>query len=69
MEELKKNIEKDIQKYIISARKPNISKGQRNYMQGMIDASNRILYNIELNYSILTYKQINEENALKYRNK
>jgi len=68
LKELITDIENDIKKYTISLKKTNISKGKKNYMSGMIDSANRILYNIELNY-YKTYEEIHEENVSKWRNK
>jgi Na+/phosphate symporter len=68
MKDLINDIEKDIRKYLISIKKPNITNEDKKYLSGMIDASNRIIYNIELNY-YKTYEEIHEENVKKWRNK
>jgi len=64
VEELVKDIEYDIHRYLVSIKKLNITNENKMYIQGMIDSASRILYNIEINY-YKTYEEIHEENCKK----
>ena len=69
MKDLIDEINGDVLKCMVSYTKINNTDLQRQYLQGMIDAYNRTIYRIELNYSDKTYEEIHEENVKKWRNK
>jgi hypothetical protein len=69
MKDLIDEINSDVLKCNISYTRITTTDLQKEYLQGMIDAYNRTIYRIELNYSDKTYEEIHEENVKKWRNK
>ena len=67
MEDLIKDINEEIKKYVISSERITINHLQKAHLFGMIDAYQRIVYNIEINYSSKTFEERHEENARKWR--
>jgi hypothetical protein len=69
MEDLIKDINEQVEKCVISSERLNINDLQKAHLFGMIDAYQRTIYNIELNYSNKTFEEIHEENVKKWREK
>lgn len=69
MEELIKDLRLEITKCEISRRKEKRTELQLHYLDGMINAYNRSIFHIEINYSSKTFEQTHEENTEKWREK
>lgn len=69
MEELIKDLRLEITKCELSRRKEKRTELEKKYLEGMINAYNRAIFHIEINYSSIIFEEIHEENVKKWRKK
>jgi len=67
MEELIKDLRLEITKCEISRRKEKRTELEKKYLDGMINAYNRSIFHIEINYSSKSFEEIHEKNVKKWR--